>query len=175
MKNKTDSQIKAEATAREFPSNAFPLKFDNKNYMRDEKGHLIITDGEKILTPIKEIKNTDMFVNVGKYWVADMIIGYTSGQLTHVGVGSCTSTPLVTDTNLVSHVGNRHVYTDRFRGTNIDTLSTFFSSSENNGTWNETGVFTGASGILFCRSTFAAPITKSSTNTQTIDFDITIG
>ena len=170
-----ESQIKAKATAREFPANAFPFIMDDNSYARDGFGHLIITDGEKILQPIKEIQNTDVFVTVGKYWLANILIGATSGQLTHIGVGSCTSSPLVTDTDLVSNIGTRHIYTDRFRGSNVDTLSTFFGNSENNGTWNETGIFTGASGTLFCRSTFAAPITKSSTNTQTIDFDITIG
>lgn len=174
MKQNNNAQIKAKATAREFPSNAFPLKFDDGKYARNRNGHLIVTDGDKILNPTKEIHNTDMFVNVGKYFICDILIGATSGQLTHIGVGSCTSTPVVTDTTLVSTVGNYHLYTDRFRATNIATLSTFFSSSENNGTWNETGLFTGASGIMFCRSTFAAPITKSSTNTQTIDFDITV-
>ncbi len=173
MINEIKYEIKAKATAREFSIDGYPLRIDN-NYARDEFGHLIITDGTKILSPINEIHNTDIFVNVGKYWVADILIGAVSGQLTHIGVGSCTSTPLITDTNLVSHVGNRHIYTDRFRGSNVDTLSTFFSSSENNGTWNETGIFTGASGTLFCRSTFAATVTKASTNTQTIDFDITI-
>lgn len=168
-------KIKAKATAREFPKESFPLKLDDNTYARDEKGHLIITDGQKIIEPLKEIHNIDVFVNVGKYWLGDFLIGAVSGSLTHIGVGSCTSTPLVTDTNLVSHVGNRHVFTDRLRAAAVDTFSTFFTSSENNGTWNETGIFTGASGILFCRSTFAAPIVKASTNTQTIDFDITIG
>lgn len=174
MKNKMNSEIKAKATARKFPPNAFPLKYDDQTYARDGKGHLIITDGCKILQPLQEIYNTDIIVNTGKYWIGNMIIGAVSGSLTHIGVGSCTSTPIVTDTDLVSHVGNRKTCTDRFRGANIDTLSTFFSSTENNGTWNETGIFTGASGTLFCRSTFAAPITKASTNTQTIDFDLTI-
>lgn len=168
------SRIKADATAREFQADAFPLKYDDNTYMRDACGHLVITDGNKILEPINTITNTDMFVTVGKYWIADLMIGAVSGNLTHVGVGLCTSGPTLTDTNLISSIGTRHLYTDRFRGTNVDTISTFFSSSENNGTWNETGVFTGASGTLFCRSVFAAPVVKASTNTQTIDFDITV-
>jgi hypothetical protein len=135
---------------------------------------MLVTDGTNILTPIKEIHNTDMFVTTGKYWIADIMIGEVSGSLTHIGVGNNSSGPTVTDTDLISNIGTRHLYTDRFRGGNVDTISTFFSSSENNGTWNETGIFTGASGILFCRSTFAGPVTKASSNTQTIDFDITV-
>ena len=38
----------------------------------------------------------------------------------------------------------------------------------------QVGIFTGASGTMFCRSTFGTTVNKTSSNTQTIDFDITI-
>jgi len=171
----TNIKINANAIAKEFNFDEFPLRLEDGTFARDEKGHLIMTNGKKIVDPKNIVTNTDVFVNNGKYWMGDILIGANSGQITHIGVGGCTSTPIVTDTDLISNIGTRHLYTDRFRATNIDTISVFFASSENNGTWNETGLFTGASGILFCRSTFTSPVTKTSANTQTIDFDITIG
>ena len=72
---KLQPQIKARAIAREFPANAFPLKIKG-NYVRDSSGHLAITlDGVNPIEPIREIRNANMFVTVGKAWLGDVMIG----------------------------------------------------------------------------------------------------
>lgn len=168
-------QIKARAIAREFPANAFPLKIKG-NYVRDHQGHLAITlDGVNPIEPIREIRNANMFVTVGKAWLGDLMLGVKATTLSYVGVGSGTTAPAAGDTDVETAVGERHIYTDRFRSANIVTVSTFFASGENNGTWGNAGLFTAVTaGDMFCHSTFAAPITKSTANTQTIDVDISI-
>lgn len=172
---KLQSQIKARAVAREFSANAFPLKIKG-NYVRDSSGHLAITlDGVNPIEPIREIQNANMFVTVGKAWLGDVMIGVKATTLSYVGVGSGTTAPAAGDTDVETPIGARHIYTDRFRSSNIVTISTFFASGENNGTWGNAGLFTAVTaGDMFCHSTFAAPVTKSTANTQTIDFDLTI-
>ncbi len=172
---KLNQKIKAKAIAREFEKNAFPLKIKGK-YVRDEFGHLAMTvDGKNILVPIREIENTNVFVTVGKYWLGDSIIGVKTTTLSYVGVGSGTTPPAIGDTDLETPVGARHIYANRYRSANIVTVSTFFASGDNNGTWNECGLFTAiTAGDMFCRSSFASPVIKNSSNSQTIDIDITI-
>ncbi len=175
MKLKMIPQIKARAVAREFERNAFPMKIKGK-YIRDEFGHLAMTlDGRTILDPIQEIENANVFVTMGKAWLGDIMIAVKSTTLSYVGVGSGTTPPTVGDTDVETPIGSRHIYTDRFRSSNIVTISTFFASGDNNGTWNNCGLFTAVTaGDMFCHSSFVAPVTKSVANTQIIDFDITI-
>lgn len=168
-------QIKAQAMAREFPAAARPLKIKG-NYVRDRFGHLAVTlDDVSILKPTKVIQNANLFVAAGKAWLGDIMIGVKSTTLQYVGVGSGTTAPAAGDTDVETPIGSRHIYTDRFRSSNIVTVSTFFSSSENNGTWGNAGLFDlVTAGDMFCHSTFATPVAKSTANTQTIDFDLTI-
>lgn len=172
---KIKSQIKAKAIAREFPALAYPMKIKG-NYIRDRFGHLAITlDGENVIEPVREIKNANLFVTMGKAWLGDVMIAVKSTSLQYVGVGSGTAPPAAGDTDVETPIGARHIYTDRFRSSNIVTISTYFSSGENNGTWGNAGLFTAVtSGDMFCKSTFASPVTKSTANTQTIDFDLLI-
>lgn len=167
--------LKAKAKAREFPRDAYPLKVGGK-YINDGLGNLIVTlDGTHPIEPVKEIRNTDMFVTVGKQWLGDLIMGIQSAPLSYIAVGSGTTPPAVGDTNVETIVGARHLYTNRYRIANIATFSAFFGSSENNGTWGNCGLFdTLTGGTMFCHSTFSPAISKSASNTQTIGFDITI-
>ncbi len=175
MKMNAIPRRKARAVAREFEKNAFPLKIKGK-YIRDEFGHLAVTlDGRTILDPIQEIENANVFVTVGKAWLGDLMIGVKATTLSYVGVGSGTTAPAIGDTDVETPIGSRHIYTDRFRSSNIVTISTFFASGENNGTWNNCGLFTAVTaGDMFCHSSFAAPVTKSAANTQTLDYDVTL-
>lgn len=175
IETKTMPQIKARAVAREFEKNAFPLKIKGK-YIRDEFGHLAMTlDGRTILDPIQEIENANVFVTVGKAWLGDVMIGVKATTLSYVAVGSGTTPPAAGDTDVETQIGARHIYTDRFRSSNIVTISTFFASGDNNGTWNNVGLFTAiTAGDMFCHSSFSSPVTKSVSNTQTIDIDVTL-
>jgi len=168
------TNIKARAVAREFDRHAQPRMVAGK-YQHDQNNHLVMELDDKIIEPIREIGNANMFVTQGKAWLGDVMIGVKSTELTHVAVGSGTTAPAAGDTDVETIIGARHVYTDRFRSSAVVTLSTYFSSTENNGTWGNAGVFTDVSaGDMFCHSTFASPVAKSASNTQVVDFDITI-
>jgi hypothetical protein len=94
----------------------------------------------------------------------------------YVALGSGTNAPANGDTTLQTEV-YRNLVASRTYANNIAYLTGFFSATETNGTYKEAGLFiegTGAanSGTLFSR--VALNITKSNTETLTLDWTITI-
>lgn len=122
----------------------------------------------------QEIKN--LIVNVGKYQICDLMIGANTNSFTHCGVGSSNQAPQLSDTDLISPIGSRKQYSDRFRTNNIATFSFFFASNDNNGTWRECGLFNASSGgQMLARALFSSEIVKDSSKTATIEWDIQVG
>jgi len=170
-----DDPIKARAVARQFPKFARPLKIGG-NCVHDDKGHIVMSiDGINSVKPLHEIHNADIIVNMGKYWLGDLMLGLKTTNLMYVGIGSGTTPPSSEDTDVETPLGARKIYTDRFRTANIITVSTYFGSGDNNGVWGNCGLFTAITGNdMYCKSTFASSFTKTSANTETLDFDITL-
>ncbi|MEM2211549.1 MAG: hypothetical protein QW372_01755 [Nitrososphaerales archaeon] len=122
----------------------------------------------------QEIKN--LIVNVGKYQICDLMIGANTNSFTHCGVGSSNQAPSLSDTDLISPIGSRKQYSDRFRTNNIATFSFFFASNDNNGIWRECGLFNAQSGgVMLARALFSSEIVKDSSKTVTIEWDIQVG
>ncbi|MEM1524578.1 MAG: hypothetical protein QW618_00405, partial [Nitrososphaerales archaeon] len=116
----------------------------------------------------QEIKN--LIVNVGKYQICDLMIGANTNSFTHCGVGSSNQAPSLSDTDLISPIGSRKQYSDRFRTNNIATFSFFFASNDNNGIWRECGLFNAQSGgVMLARALFSSEIVKDSSKTVMIE------
>jgi len=169
------TKINAKAVANEYPEDARPLMI-NGNFVFDKNNHLVITNDDiHAIQPVKSITNTDVVVKQGRYWLCDVALGIKSTTLSYIGVGSGITEPTEDDTDVETIIGARHVYTSRMRTYTTITISAFFQLTENNGTWNNAGVFTAAtSGDMFCHSKFVTPVEKTAENTQRVDFDITI-
>ncbi|MFN3621365.1 MAG: hypothetical protein ACK4TI_00580 [Nitrososphaerales archaeon] len=117
----------------------------------------------------------NIIVTVGKYQICDLMIGASTTSFNYCGVGSSDQTPSPSDTDLIQPIAPRKQVTDRFRTATTATFSTFFSSSENNGTWRECGLFTAqTSGVMLCRAVFNPPIVKDQSKTATVDWDIEV-
>lgn len=156
--------LKGRITVRVWDANKYPTYEAVKEATRK---------GEK---PLEEQKISNLIVTAGKNFVADLLIAAVTGSFTHCGVGSSTQAPAAGDTALTSQIGSRKTATDRFRTNNIATFSTFFGSADNNGTWNEVGVFTAATGgTMLNRALFTSAITKDTSKTITVDVDCTVG
>ena len=126
--------------------------------------------------PLLEQSIGNLIVTAGKNHVADLLIGSSTEGFSYCGVGSGSTAPSSSDTDLEAPIGSRKQVTDRFRSNNVATFSTFFSSTDNNGTWSECGLFTAQSGgVMLCRALFTTSFTKDSSKTATIDWDITVG
>lgn len=123
------------------------------------------------------VETRNLIVTAGKQHIADLLIGATADSFGYVGVGSGTAQPQVSDTDLEFPIPPRRQVTDRFRVNNIASFSTFFGSQDNNGTWQECGLFTlAAGGVMLARALFPnRPITKDTTVTEVVDWDIEVG
>lgn len=132
-----------------------------------------------------KIKSEDyinnMFVTAGKNSLASGMIGTTTnnkGIITYCAMGTGSTAPALTDTALETELGRKQVSV-RSVADNIATYQIFFTTSEVNGTLLEAGLFgddasaTANSGTLFARA--AINRTKSSADTMTVSWSITIG
>lgn len=126
------------------------------------------------------IKNT--FCDAGRNSIADHLRGTTSnnkGIITYCAVGTDSTAPTAADTGLGTELFRKLVSVRSWNSAKIATFQTFFTTSEANGTLRECGLFgddassTPGSGTLF--SKLAINRTKSSSDTLTLNWDITIG
>lgn len=125
------------------------------------------------------IKNT--FVTTGKNAIAAALMGTTSnnkGIITYCAVGTNTTAPTLADTQLGTEIFRKLVSVRSVSG-KVANFQTFFTTAEANGTLREAGLFgddassTPDSGTLF--SKLAINRVKSSSDTLTLSWDITIG
>jgi len=116
----------------------------------------------------------NVFTIPGKQTVAGFLAGESVNPMTYIAVGSGTTTPTESDTALESEIG-RKVFTERYRDGNKAYITAFFGSGDANGTWNEVGIFDQASGgIMFARTLFNTPISKDTSKTVAIDWEVTV-
>lgn len=125
--------------------------------------------------------NHNVFVTAGKNAIADHLRGTTEdskGIITYCALGTGATAPAPADTKLQTELFRKLVSVRSVVG-NVATFQTFFTTSEANGTLKEAALFGGVasetvdSGTLFCHT----PInrTKSSSDTLTLYWDVTIG
>lgn len=123
----------------------------------------------------------NMVVTAGKNAIADALRGTTAnnkGIITYCAVGTGTTAPALADTTLQTEIARKLVSVRTVDGKTA-VFQTFFTTSEGNGTLREAGLFgddasgTANSGTLFCR--VAISRTKSSSDTLTITWNVTIG
>lgn len=100
----------------------------------------------------------------------------SSLRVNYVALGSGTTAPANGDTTLETEV-YRNVTASATKSNNIAYITGFFSATETSGTYKEVALFINGSagadtGTLFSRA--AINITKSATETLTIDYTITI-
>lgn len=125
------------------------------------------------------IKNT--FCTVGKNAIADALKGTETnnrGIITYCAVGTSAVAPAPADTKLGAEIF-RKLVSVRSVTANVANFQTYFTTSEANGSLREAGLFgdsatgTADSGTLF--SHLAINRTKTSSDTLTFSWDITIG
>ena len=117
----------------------------------------------------------NLVVDVGMAQIVDLMIATNTNSFANCCVGSGTNTPASGDTNLQTIIGTGITVTNRYRSGSVGYFDTFFSTSANNGTWNETSISTTTAGtIMLCRRKFASPFTKSSSNTALVAWTITL-
>lgn len=144
------------------------------------KGDLKFTVRDGVTGEIKRVHEyKNLIPTVGRAMLANNLTNTSPDntlRITHVALGSNATAPANGDTTLGTETF-RNAIASQTNADNVAFFTGFFSTTEVTGTFNEAGLFadgSGAadSGILF--SHVAISITKSGTETLTVDWTITI-
>lgn len=122
---------------------------------------------------------TNIVPTVGRTMLANNLTSASPTNtplINYVGLGTGTNTPANGDTTLQTET-YRNAVASRTNSSNIAYVTGFFSAVETSGTFREAGIFSNASGtansgILVSR--VAINVTKSTSETLTIDWTLTI-
>ena len=146
------------------------------------KGHLeiILTDENGQIKDTRSIPNR--VVTVGKELIAERLMTTTPGAgfgvMTHMGIGTDGTTPVDGNTALGAQWGARSTLSTPTRSGKTITYSCIFGPDTPNSTTTEVkeaGIFNAATGgTMLCRTSFGT-ITKSATDTLTINWNVTVG
>lgn len=132
------------------------------------KGHLTIAlNGETV----QEVPN--LVVTTGKNYVASRMKDTTAAAMSHMAVGSGSTAAAASDTALGSEL-DRQALTSTTVNNNTITYVATFGAGDGTGAVTEAGLFNASSGgSLLCRTVFSV-VNKSSTDSMTITWVVTI-
>jgi hypothetical protein len=123
-------------------------------------------------------KQHNLVVTAGKNHIAKLLANQGGTvPLGYCDVGTSNQAPAVGDTNLIAAIsGAREAADDRFTTNNIATISTLLTSSQKNGIWAEAGIFWDLSGgDMLARALFSPTVTHTGSQSDLVDWDISIG
>ena len=120
---------------------------------------------------VKEVPN--LVVTAGKEYVASRIKDTTKNAMSHMAVGTSSTSPGSGDTTLGSEA-DRQLLTSTTVTSNTITYVATFDPGEGTGALTEAGIFNAASaGDMLCRTTFSV-INKGAADSMTITWVVTV-
>jgi hypothetical protein len=123
---------------------------------------------------LKEIREIDnLVVTVGKEFIASRIVGTAASVMSHMAVGTDSTTPVAGDTTLGAEVARVALTSGTASGA-VATFVATFGAGTGTGALAEAGIFNaGAGGTMLCRTTFAV-VNKGASDAMTITWTVTI-
>jgi hypothetical protein len=124
---------------------------------------------------VKEFNVPNLVVTAGKSHIAAKIAATTNSpaSMTHMAIGTGTSTPGASDTALGTQTG-RVSLSGSVVSTNTITYTATFPAGTGDGAITEAGIFNASSGgTMLCRTTFPV-VTKASGDTIAITWVVTV-
>lgn len=143
------------------------------------KGKLTITVTNPQGEIVEKREATNLVVTTGKYWIANRLktIGNTvPAEMSHMGIGTGTVDPVVGNSALGAQVQRNTVTSTVSPTSNIIEYTATFSPGEpsSNVAITEAGIFNAASGgTMLCRTIFGE-VNKTTADTMTIVWAITV-
>ena len=137
------------------------------------KGNLevILLDQSGIQKDYRKIEN--LVVAVGKDVIAARLIGNTLAIMSHMAVGSSSTTAATSQTALGTELG-RVTLDSTARAANTITYVATFPAGTGTGSLTEAGIFNASSsGNLLCRTVFGV-VTKGAGDTVVITWNVTV-
>jgi hypothetical protein len=134
--------------------------------------HIVVKDLNGAVKDERTVDN--LVVDTGLAFIASRMKDATATAMTHMAVGTGTTSPTGSDTDLVALAGSREALDHTtVTGSQIEYICGF-ESSESTGTITEAGIFNAASGgTMLCRVVFSA-IEKGADDSLSINWKITL-
>ena len=133
---------------------------------------ILLTDSKGNVKECREETNT--VVTTGLNFIASRIGGDSSSLMSHMAIGSGTTTAAASDTDLESILGSREALDSTTVTNNTIKYIASFESGEGSGAVTEAGIFNASSGgTMLCRTTFPV-VNKIVDDVLTITWTITV-
>jgi hypothetical protein len=137
--------------------------------------NIVLKDKDGNVKDSREVKN--LFVNAGLAYIASRMVGTTKGVMSHMALGSGTTTAAAGQTDLVSILGSREALdSTTITGTNSEKVQyvASFEAGDATGAVTEAGIFNASTaGDMLCRTTFSV-VNKAADDTMTVTWTITL-
>jgi len=132
---------------------------------------IVLADAEGNIKDELEVPN--LVVDVGKNFIASRMIGTTDDIMSHMAIGTGTTSPAGGDTTVESEVG-RVALTSNVRTDNAIAYVATFPAGTGTGAITEAGILNDSTGgILLCRTTFSV-INKGAADTLGITWTVSV-
>lgn len=119
-------------------------------------------------------KETNLIVDSGLAYICSRMVDANDTAMTHMSVGSGTTSPVGGDTDLETVLGSRVTLDSTAHADNTVTYTATFAAGEGTGAVTEAGVFNASSaGTMLCRTTFAV-VNKGADDIMVITWTITL-
>lgn len=134
---------------------------------------LVLRDKDGNVKDQREIKN--LIVRTGTNFMLSRMVDASDSVMSHMALGSGTTSVVNTDTALESQLGSRETLdtTDHSSSTTISYTSSF-EAGDATGAVTEAGIFNAATGgTMLCRTVFSV-VNKAADDTLTVNWTITL-
>ena len=133
---------------------------------------IVLKDKDGNIKDSREI--TNLVVNTGLTFICARMAAASAGVMSHMAVGSGTTSPAAGQTDLVSILGSREALDSTSASSNTITFVSSFEAGEGTGAITESAIFNASSGgTMLARVTFAA-VNKAAADTMSITHTITL-
>ena len=133
---------------------------------------IVLKDKDGNIKDTREI--TNLVVNTGLTFICARMAAASAGVMSHMAVGSGTTSPAAGQTDLVSILGSREALDSTSASSNTITFVSSFEAGEGTGAITESAIFNASSGgTMLARVTFAA-VNKAAADTMSITHTITL-
>ena len=152
-------------------SNQGDIMILNDTFKPTGELEIVVRSADGAIKEIRKAKN--LVVSVGKTYIASRVVGTSSQIMSHMAIGTGTSTPVSTDTTLGTEAG-RVTLASASNSANAITYTATFPAGTGTGAITEAAVINAASaGTLLCRTTFPV-VNKAAGDSIAVTWVVTI-
>ena len=137
-------------------------------------GQLSIVVRDKDGNVKEERTEKNLVVTTGLTYIASRMKDATATAMTHMGLGSGTTTEAAGQTDLTTLLGSREVLDSTTASSNTIAYVATFEAGDATGAVTEAGIFNAASsGTMLCRTKFSV-VNKAADDTMAVTWTITL-